>query len=193
MCSESFTSYNWTFFPSSISRFNVFSHTRRISVNNIINTSQKTASYSCLHEHVINIVVQPLSCVQLFATPWTAAHQASLSFTISPRLCSNSCPLSQWRHPTISSSVVPFSSCLQSFTSSGSFPKTQFFASGGQSIAASASASVLPMNIQDWFPLGPTGLISLQSRDSQESSPAPQFKSISSLALSFLYGPALNV
>ena len=86
VCSKSFTNYNWTFFPSGISRFNVFSHTCGISMNNIINISQKTASYSCLHEHVINIVVQPLSCVQLFVTLWTAAHQASLSFTISPSL-----------------------------------------------------------------------------------------------------------
>ena len=81
-----------------------------------------------------------------------------------PGACSNSCPSSQWYHPTISSSVVPFSSCLQSFPASGSFPVSQFFASGGQSIGASASASVLLMNIQDWFPLGPTGLISLQSK-----------------------------
>ena len=81
-----------------------------------------------------------------------------------PRACSNSCPLSQWCHPTISSSVIPFSSCLQSFPISGSFPVSQFFASGGQSIRVSASASVLPMNIQDWFPLGWTGWISLQSK-----------------------------
>ena len=72
--------------------------------------------------------------------------------------------MSRWCHPTISSSVIPFSSCLQSFPASGSFPVSQFFASGGQSIIASASASVLPVNIQDWFPLGLTGLISLQSR-----------------------------
>ena len=70
----------------------------------------------------------------------------------SPRVCSNSCPLSRWCHPTISSSVVPFSSCLQSFPASGSFLMSQFFAAGGQSIGASASASVLPMNIQDWSP-----------------------------------------
>ena len=76
----------------------------------------------------------------------------------------NSCPLSQWCHPTISSSVVPFSFCLQSFPSSGSFPVSQFFTSGGQSIGVSASASVLPMYIQDWFPLGLTGLISLKSK-----------------------------
>ena len=77
--------------------------------------------------------------------------------------CSNSCPLSWWCHPTVSSSVAPFS-CPQSFPVSGSFPISQFFASGGQSIGASASASVLPMNIQGWFPLGLTGLISLLSK-----------------------------
>ena len=105
---------------------------------------------------------------------------------------SNSCPLSRWCHPTISSSVVPFSFCLQSFPASGSFPRSQFFTSGGQRIRLSASASVLPMNIQDWFPLGWTGSNSLQSKDSQESSPTPQFESIISSALSLLYGPALT-
>ena len=93
--------------------------------------------------------------------------------------------------PAISFSVVPFSSCLQSFPVSGSFPMSQLFASDGQSSGASASASILPMNIQDWFPLGLTGLIS-HPRDSQESSPAPQLESINSLALSLLYGPALT-
>ena len=77
---------------------------------------------------------------------------------------SNSCPPSQWCHPTISSSVIPFSSCLQSFSTSESSPVSQFFASGGQSIGVSTSASVLPMNIQDWFPLGWTGWISLLSK-----------------------------
>ena len=77
--------------------------------------------------------------------------------------CSNSCPLNWWYHPTISSSVIPFSSCPQSFPASGFFPMHQFFTSGGQIIGASASASVLPMNIQDWFPLGLICLISLQS------------------------------
>ena len=96
---------------------------------------------------------QSLSHVQLFATPWTAACQASLSITNS-RAYSNSCPSRQWCHPTISSSVVPFSSCLQSFPASGSFQMSQFFESDGQSIGVSASISVLPMNIQDWFPLG---------------------------------------
>ena len=78
-----------------------------------------------------------------------------------------SCPLSWWCHPAISSSVVPFSSCLQSFPASGSFQMSQLFASGGQTIGASASASVLPVNIQGWFPLGSTGLISLLSKGLQ--------------------------
>ena len=108
-------------------------------------------------------VVQLLSRIWLFSTPWTAACQTSLSFTISGSL-SNSCPLSWWCHPTISSSVVPFSSCLQFFPASGSFPMSQQFASGGQSIWASTSASVLPMDIQGCFPLGWTALIFLQSK-----------------------------
>ena len=108
-----------------------------------------------------------------------------------PRVYSNPCPSSRWCHPTISSSVIPFSSCLQSFPTSESFQMSQFFVSGGQSVGVSASASVLPMNIQCWFPLGWTGLISCCPRDSQESSPAPQFKSINSSALSLLYGPPL--
>jgi len=95
--------------------------------------------------------VQWLSRVWLFATPWTAAHQASLSITNSWSY-SNSCPLSWWCHPTMSSSVI--SSCLQSFPASGSFPLSQFLASGSQNTGISTSASVLPMNIQDWFPLG---------------------------------------
>ena len=81
-----------------------------------------------------------------------------------PRAYSNSCPLSWWYHPTISSSVVPFSSCLQFFPTSGSFQMSQSFTSSGKSIGVSASTSVLPMNIQDWFPLGWTGCISLQSK-----------------------------
>ena len=94
------------------------------------------------------------------------------------RLPGPSCSLSQWYHPTISSSVVPFS-CLQSFLTSGSFPVSQLFIPGGQSIGASASASVLAMNSQGWFPLGWTGLISLlKNLAPQDSSPAPQFKSI---------------
>ena len=122
------------------------------------------------------------SRVQLFATPWTAAHQASPP----PRACSNSCLLSWWCHPTISSSVDLFFPCLLSFPASGSFPMSWLFASGSQSTGASASASVLPMNIQGWFPLGLTGLNFWSPRDSQGSSPAPQFESINSLVLSLL-------
>ena len=81
--------------------------------------------------------------------------------SLSPRVCSNSCPLSKWCYPTISSSVTPFFSCLQSFPALRSFPMSQFFISGGQNIRASASASSLPVNIEGWFPLGFTGLISL--------------------------------
>ena len=81
-----------------------------------------------------------------------------------PEACSNSCPLSWWCLPTISSSAIHFSSCLQSFPASGSFPMSQFFASGGQCIGISVSVSILPMNIQDWFPLGWTGWIYLQSK-----------------------------
>ena len=91
----------------------------------------------------------------------------------------------QASHPLL----TPFSFCFQSFPASWSLPMCWLFTSGGQSIGASASASVLPMNVQCWFPLGLTGLISLHSKDSQESSPAPQFESINSLVLNLLYGP----
>ena len=108
---------------------------------------------------------------------------------LSPRVCSDSCLLSRWCHPTISASATTFSFCLRSFPASGSFPLSLPFASGGQSIGA--SASVLPMNIQGWFPIRLTDLISCGLRNSQESSSAPQFESISSLALSLLYCPTL--
>ena len=110
-----------------------------------------------------------------------------------PGVYSDSCPLSRWCHPTLSFSAILFSH-LQSFPASGSFPVTQFFASGGQSSQVSASASVLTMNIQDWFPLEWTGWISLQSKGLSTvfSSPTPQFKSINSSALSFLYSPTLT-
>ena len=96
--------------------------------------------------------------------PHGLQHARSPCPSLTPRAYSNSCPSSQWCHPTTSSSVVPFSSHLQSFPASGSFPMSQFFTSGGQSIGVSASTSVPPMNIQDWFPLGLTGWISLQSK-----------------------------
>ena len=113
----------------------------------------------------LHFAVQLLSRVRLFTTPWTAACQASLSFTISQNLLKlMSIELVMaWCHPAISSSVLPFS-CFKSFPASGSFPMSQLFTSGGQSIEASPSASVLPVNIQGWFPLWLTGLICLQSK-----------------------------
>ena len=109
-----------------------------------------------------------------------------------PGVQQNPYSLSQWCYPTISSSVIPFFSCPQSFPASRSFPMSQPFASGGQSIGVSGSTSVLPMKTQDWSPLGWTGWIPCSPRDCQESSPTPQFKSINSLVLSFLYSPTLT-
>ena len=110
----------------------------------------------------------------------------------SPRACSNSCSLSRWCHPTISSSMVPFSSCFLSFPAPESFPVSQFLETGSQSIGVSASASVLPVNIQDWFPLGLMDWYPCSQRDSQESSLTPEFKRINSLAPNFLYNPTLT-
>ena len=109
------------------------------------------------------VVLFSHSVVSDFLLHW-GQHARLSCLSPSPRACSNSCPLSRWCHPTNLSSVNLFSSCLQSFPASGSFQMSQFFTSGGQSIGASASVSVLPMNIQDWFPLGLTGLISLRSK-----------------------------
>ena len=109
-----------------------------------------------------------------------------------PGVYSDSCPSSQWCHPPISSSVVPFSSCPQSLPASKSFPMSQLFEWGGQSTEVSALASFLPKNTQGWSPLEWTGWISLQSKDSQESSPTPQFKSINSSALSLLHSLTLT-
>ena len=107
-------------------------------------------------------VVPSLSCVQLFVTHGLQ-HSRLPCPSPTPGACSNLCPLCQWCHPTISSSVTLFSSCLQSFPASGAFLMSWLFSSGGESFGVSASASVLPMNIQDWFPLRLTGWISLQS------------------------------
>ena len=107
--------------------------------------------------------IHSLSRVWLFATPWLQHARPPCPSPI-PRVYSDSYPLSQWCHPTIPSSVVPFSFHLQSFPASGSLPMSQFFTSGGQSIGVSASTSVLPMNTQDWSPLGWTCWISLQSK-----------------------------
>ena len=143
---------------------------------------------------VISKTVAAFICVQLFATAWTAARQASLSNlgVGTPRVHPNPCPFSRWCHPAISSSVILFSTCPQSFPASGCFQMSQLFTWGGQSIGVSASTSVLPMNTQDWSPLGCTGWISLQSKRLSESSPTPQFKSNNYSVLSFLYSPTLN-
>ena len=133
-----------------------------------------------------------LSVVSDSLQPHESQHTRPPCLSPTPRVYPNLCPSSRWCHPTISSSVIPFSSCPQSFPASGSFQMSQFFASGGQSIGVSASISVLPMNTQDWFPLGWTGWISLSPRDSKKSSPTPQFKHINSSALSFLYSPTLT-
>ena len=104
------------------------------------------------------------SVVSNFLWPHKSQHNIPLCPSPTPRVHPNSCPSSQWCHPTISSSVVPFSSCPQSLPASGSFQMSQLFPSGGQSIGVSASTSVLPMNTQDWSPLGWTGWISFQSK-----------------------------
>ena len=141
--------------------------------------------------------VQSLSRVWLFATPRTAACQASLSITNSQSLLK----LMSIKSAMPSNNLILchlLLSCLQSFPASGSFPVSQFFTSGGQSTGVSASASVLPMNIQGWFPVEWTGwmqckgLVGCSPRDSQESSPTPHFKSINSSMLNFLYSPALT-
>ena len=135
----------------------------------------------------LEVVVNPLSCVQLL-WPHGLQHARLLCPSLSPRVCSDSCPLSQWYHPIISSSVALFS-CPPSFPASGicvsSFPVSQLFASSEQSIEA--SASVLPKSIQGWLPLEWLGWSPCGSRDSQESFPALQFKNIDSLVLSLLW------
>ena len=143
------------------------------------------------HQYSISSVHISCSVVSDSLQPHGLQHARPPCPSPTPRVYSNSSPLSWWCHPTISSSGVPFSSHLQSFPALGSFPMIQFFASGGKNIGVSASASVLPMNIQDWFPLRWTCWI-FCPRDSQESSPRPQFKSINSLVLSFLYSPTLT-
>ena len=109
-----------------------------------------------------------------------------------PGVYPNSCPLSQWCHPTISSSIIPFSSCPRSSPASGSFQMSQLFTSGGQSIGVSALTSILPMNTQAWFPLGWTGWISLQSKGFSRVFSNTTVKSINSSVLSFLYSPTLT-
>ena len=130
-------------------------------------------------------------CVRLFVTQRPAAHQASLSITNSQSLL-KLMSIASWCQPTISSPVVPFSCHLQSFPASGSFPMSQFFTSGGQSIRVSAPESVLPINIQDWFPLGWMGWISLQSKGLSRVFSNITVQSFNSQVLSFLYSPTLT-
>ena len=129
-------------------------------------SSRGSVSLKCRNDHITFLVKHTSgqfspSVVSDSLWPLGLQHARFPCPSPTPGACSNSCPSSRWYHPTISLSVVPFSSCLQSFPASGSSLMSQFFTSGGQSIGASASASVLPMNIQDWFPLGWTGLISM--------------------------------
>ena len=134
-----------------------------------------------------------LSVVSNSLWPHESQHAMSPCPSPSPGVHSNSRPLSRWCHPAISSSVVPFSSCPQSLPASESFPVRQLFAWGGQSTGVSALSSFLPKNTQDWFPLGWTGWISLQSKGlSRVFSSTTQFKSIHSSALSLLYGSAFT-
>jgi len=119
-------------------------------------------------------------------------HARLLCTSPTPRVDSNSCPLSWWCHPAISSSVIPFSFCLQSFPASGSFQMSHFFASGGQSIGVSASTSVLPMNIQDWSPLGWTGWIPLKIKGLSKVFSNTTVQKNQFLALSFLCSPSLT-
>ena len=126
-----------------------------------------------------------------FLWPHGLQHPRPLCPSPTPRAHANLCPFSRWCHPTISSSVITFSSPLQSFPASGSFTVSQFFASLGQSIVASVLASGMPVNIQDWFPLEWTDWVSLQSKELSRVFSNTTVKSIYSSALSFLYGPTL--
>ena len=141
--------------------------------------------------HLPGVVVQSLSHVWLFKQPQGLQHASLLCPPLSPRVCSNSYPLSQWCYLTISSSAAPFF-YLQSFPASGSFPMSQLFASGGQSTEASSSSSVIPRNIQGWFPLGLPGLISLKFKGAWKvfSSSTIQKHQFSTLIL--IYGSTLT-
>ena len=134
--------------------------------------------------------VHTFSCSAVSNSLWSHGlqHAKPLCPSPTPRACSNSCPLNQWCHPTISSSVTPFY-CPLSFPASGSFPMSRFFSSGSQSIGASAATLVLPMNIQDWFPLELTGWISLQSKGLSRVFSNTTVQKHQFLAFSFLYSP----
>ena len=143
-----------------------------------------------LKESIVVVVVAK-SC-PTFCNPMACNTPGFPDLHHLPELAQTHVYWSQWCHPTISSSIAPFSSCPQSFPASGSFLMSQFFEPGCESIVASTSASGLPMHIQGWFPLGLTGWSPCSPRDSRESSPTPQFKSINSSVLSFLHSPILT-
>ena len=134
-------------------------------------THTHTHTHIYIHTHIQWMLYCSIAKSRLtLCNPKNSSMPARLPCpSLSPWVCSNSCLLSHWWHPTISSSVAPFSSCPQSFLASGSFPVNQLFASGGPRIGASASASILPMNIHSLFPLGLTGLISLLSKGLYET------------------------
>ena len=147
---------------------------------------------TCKNKSSISSVQFSRSVVFDSLRPHESQHARPPCPSPTPWVYSNSCPLSRWYHPAISSSVIPISSCPQSLPASGSFPMNQHFAWGGQSIGVSASTSVLPKNTQDWSPLGWTGWTSLQSKGLSRVFPPPQFKTINSSALSFLHSPTLT-
>ena len=165
-----------------------------ITVFNILFSSKLHKGKDFFLLNIICFSSLQFSCKAISDSLWSHGLHHTRPPCSSPtlRVYSNSCPLSRWCHPTISSSVFPFSSHLQSFPASGSFQMSQFFALGGQSIGVSASTLVLPINIQDWFPLGWLVGSPCSPRDSLESSPKPQFKSINSSVLNFLYTPTLT-
>ena len=149
----------------------------------------------CLKHVVVAIQSITQSCLAL--RPHRMQHTRLSCLSLSPGVCSNSCPSNWWCHPTVSVSVSPFSSSYQSFPASGSFPVSWLFTSGGQSNKTSVSASVLPMTIQGWFPLGWTGLIFLHSKGHSKVlitvwNTTSQFESISSSVFSLLYGATLT-
>ena len=155
----------------SITSWQIYGETMETVRDLILGGSKITADCDRSHEikrrlllgrkAMTNLVQFSCSVMSDSLRPHGLQHARLSCLSPTPGAYSNSCPSSRWCHPTISSTVVPFSSCLQSFPASGSFPMSQFFTSGGQSIGVSASASVLLINIQDWFPLGWTGWISL--------------------------------
>ena len=142
-----------------IVKMSIFS---KLSIDSML--SQQKSHYVCLFFSSSGSVQFSCSVMSVSLRPREPQHARPPCPSPTPGVHLNPCPLSRWCHPTISSSVIPFSSCPQSFPASGSFPMSQLFASGGQSIGVSASTSVLPMNSQDWSPLGWTSWICLQSK-----------------------------